>query len=85
MIDSVIETISTSLAIRKDTLSADTPLRKVLRDSIDAVELIAVLTERYRVQIEPGDLDRIETVGDVARYVEAHAEERTASDPLDVF
>ena len=38
-------------------------------DSIDLVELVAVLTNRYRVRIEPDELLRIRTVGDIVDFV----------------
>ena len=85
MIDLIIETITSSLPVRRDQLSASTPLRKIVRDSIDAVELIAILDDRYQVQITPADLDDIRTLGDVARYVELHLGEASEADPLETF
>ena len=85
MIDQVMETIRSALPARGDSVTADTPLRVVVRDSIDAVELIAVLTEEYRVRIDLDAFEKIQTLGDVARYVTAHAGEAEGEDPLEVF
>lgn len=85
MIDSVIETIRASLPVRQASLSAETPLSKIVRDSIDTIELIAVLAHKYQIHIEPSDLEGIQTIGDIARYVELHAGEASDDDPLDSF
>jgi acyl carrier protein len=44
------------------------------------VELVAVLSDRYQIAIDPDELRRIKTVGDIARYVEAHRGEAAGKD-----
>ena len=85
MIDQVIETIKSSFPVRRGGITASTQLRNLVRDSLDAVELVAVLTEEYRVRIDLNALDTIETVGDIARYLELHAGDLSDTDPLDAF
>jgi acyl carrier protein len=70
--DDVIETIRETLSIKEGKISLRTPIQKIVRDSIDMVELVAVLSDRYQVVIEPDALRRIKTVGDIDRYVKAH-------------
>jgi acyl carrier protein len=78
----VFDTIRGVFAFREAAITERTPLRRLLRDSLDAVELIAVLSDTYRLLIEPADLDAIETVGDVVAYVRAHAGEAPEGGPL---
>ena len=71
MSDDLLETIRETLSIREGEISLRTPITKIVRDSIDMVEL-AVLSDRYQIAIDPDELRRIKTVGDIARYVKAH-------------
>jgi len=70
--DDLLETIRETLSIREGDISLRTPITKIVRDSIDMVELVAVLSDRYQIAIDADELRRIKTVGDIARYIEAH-------------
>ena len=72
MSDDLLETIRETLSIREGEISLRTPITKIVRDSIDMVELVAVLSDHYQIAIDADELRRIKTVGDIARYVEAH-------------
>jgi len=78
--DDLIETIRETLSIKEGEISLRTPISKIIRDSIDMVELVAVLSDRYQIAIDPDELRRIKTVGDIARYVEAHRGEAAGQD-----
>jgi len=78
--EDLIETIRETLSIKEGEISLRTPIGKVIRDSIDMVELVAVLSDRYQIAIDPDELRRIKTVGDIARYVEAHRGEAAGQD-----
>jgi acyl carrier protein len=78
--DDLIDTIRETLSIKEGEISLRTPISKIIRDSIDMVELVAVLSDRYQIAIDPDELRRIETVGDIARYVKAHRGEAAAKD-----
>jgi len=80
MSDELLEMIRETLSIKEGEISLRTPISKIIRDSIDMVELVAVLSDRYQIAIEPDELRRIKTVGDIARYVEAHRGEAAAKD-----
>ncbi len=80
MSEDLIETIRETLSIKEGEISLRTPIGKVIRDSIDMVELVAVLSDRYQIAIDPDELRRIKTVGDIARYVEAHRGEAAGQD-----
>jgi len=81
----VIGTIRDALSLRADQVTPDTNLRQILRDSIDAIDLIAALSERYQLEIDTEALTRIQTVADVAAYVERHRGEAGERPALDRF
>ena len=80
MSDDLLETIRETLSIKEGDISLRTPISKVIRDSIDMVELVAVLSDRYQIAVDPDQLRRIKTVGDIARYVESHRGEAAGQD-----
>lgn len=41
-------------------------------DSLDTVELIMQLEEAFNIQIPDEDAEKISTVGDAVKYIEAH-------------
>jgi acyl carrier protein len=45
-------------------------------DSLDIVELIMALEDEYGLEIPDEDAEKIETVGDAIRYIEAHLAEK---------
>jgi len=78
--DDLLETIRGALSIKEGEISLRTPINKIVRDSIDMVELVAVLSDRYQIAIDPDELRRIKTVADIARYVDAHRGEAAGHD-----
>ena len=40
-------------------------------DSLDTVELVMALEERFRIEIPEEDVERMKTAGDVVSYVES--------------
>jgi acyl carrier protein len=79
--DDLIETIRETLSIKAGQISPRTPIERIVRDSIDMVELIAVLSDRYQVTIAPEELRRIKTVGDIDRYIKAHPGKAEGNQP----
>jgi acyl carrier protein len=41
-------------------------------DSLDTVELVMALEEEFGVEISDEDAEKIQTVGDVIKYIEQH-------------
>ena len=80
MSDDLLETIRETLSIKEGDISLRTPISKVIRDSIDMIELVAVLSDRYQIEVDPDELRRIKTVGDIARYVDAHRGQAASHD-----
>ena len=42
-------------------------------DSLDTVELVMALEEEFGIEISDEDAEKIQTVGDVSRYIDEHA------------
>ena len=69
MKDEIIETIRTTLYKKPNQVNDSTLLEEIAKDSMDIVELIAVLSDKYKVAIEPSKMNHIKTVGDIVDYV----------------
>ena len=65
----ILETVRGVFYASGRAVSEQSLIEDLASDSIDLVELIAVLTNRYRVRIEPDELLRIRTVGDIVEFV----------------
>lgn len=44
-------------------------------DSLDIVELIMQLEEKYDIEIPDEDVEKIATVGNIVEYIKVHSEE----------
>lgn len=65
----IIATIRATLYLPEDTVDEATKIEAIAKDSMDVVELIAVLSSKYQVRIEPSKMNNIETVGDIVEYI----------------
>ena len=75
VIDDVIAVVSRTLKdVDESKVSMDTSFEQDLgADSLDLVELIMELEENYDFTIPDEDAQKLTTVGDVVRYIEANA------------
>ena len=71
--DDVARVISETLHVPRGDVSPETPIADLVQDSMDIVELIAVLTSTYGLDMDPAQLGKMKRVGDVERYVARHA------------
>jgi acyl carrier protein len=69
MRDEVIKVIQETLNLRSDQLKETTQLEEIAKDSMDIVELVAVLGGKYQVAIEPEKMGHIKTICDLIDYV----------------
>ena len=81
----IIETIRTTLYLKPDQINEQTPLEKIAKDSMDIVELIAVLSDKYSVAIEPSKMNHIKTIGDVVKYVLKNKSNKSSRPPIETF
>ena len=59
------------LQVEESDVNMDTNLMKDLSaDSLDAVEIIMAIEDEYGIEIPDEEAEKIQTVGDLVRYVE---------------
>jgi len=68
----IIETIRESLKLGKKEIVENSKIEDLIQDSLDLVELVAVLSNKYKIVIHTSELQNIVTVGDIINYVEKH-------------
>ena len=72
MLKEVRESIAEQLNIPVEQITADSLLIEDLQaDSLDIVELIMGLEERYDIEIPDEDLPSLRTVGSIVSYIES--------------
>lgn len=76
----ILKIIQESFPIKKDDITVDTPLDKVIRDSMDFIELVAILSAKYKLSPDPKKLNKIRTISDIAKYI-LSKEPKTDSTP----
>jgi acyl carrier protein len=64
--------ISEQLGVEEGELTIDTSFEDLDADSLDIVELVMALEEEFSLEISDDEVEKIKTVGDVVRYIEAN-------------
>lgn len=69
----VVEIISNRLGVSKEQITDQTTFQEDLgADSLDVVELVMELEEKFKIQIPDEEAEKIKTVGAAVDYVVAH-------------
>lgn len=72
--DTVRDIIADQLSIEPDKIEMDSTFIDDLgADSLDVVELIMSLEEEFDMEIPDEEAEKIDTVGDVVNYINAHS------------
>ena len=82
-LDGVKEVIDETLKYSGD-VTTDTKLKgDLIMDSLDGVELVMALEEKFGVEIPNEDMANLETVGDIVTYIDKKADRyRTNHNPV---
>jgi len=73
VLDAVREIIAKELNKKAEDINMDTRLVEDLgADSLDAVEIMFALEEKFGLEIEDDAALQMKTVGDLVNYIEAH-------------
>jgi acyl carrier protein len=69
----IVEIISNRLGVGKDQITDQTTFQEDLgADSLDVVELVMELEEKFKIQIPDEEAEKIKTVGAAVDYVVSH-------------
>ncbi|MDR0664248.1 MAG: acyl carrier protein [Helicobacteraceae bacterium] len=71
LLDDVKAIVVEQLSVHEDEVKEDSRFVEDLNaDSLDVVELVMALEEKFDVEIPDEDAEKIKTVGDVIKYIE---------------
>ena len=68
--EEIIGVLVDVLSISKQKISESTQLESIMTDSMEAIELVAVLSNKYNILVRPEMMNNIKTVGHLIKYVE---------------
>ena len=85
MKEDIINLIREILYIKEGKINEKTILEDVIKDSMQVIEFIAVLSNKYKLSIDPQEMGKIKTVGDLINYVDKKKNSRKSREPLDSF
>jgi len=73
--EAIREIISSKIQVDAEKITQETSLMKDLEaDSLDAVEIIMGIEEKFDIEIPDSAAEAFENVGDIVRYVESKIE-----------
>jgi len=73
--EAIKEIISNKIQVDANKITEETSLMKDLEaDSLDAVEIIMGIEEKFDIEIPDAAAEAFENVGDIVRYVESKIE-----------
>jgi acyl carrier protein len=73
LLEDVKEVVVEQLNVSPDEIKEDSKFVEDLgADSLDVVELVMALEEKFDIEIPDADAEKIVTVGDAIKYIEDH-------------
>jgi len=73
LLEDVKEVVVEQLNVSPDEIKEDSKFVEDLgADSLDVVELVMALEEKFDIEIPDADAEKIATVGDAIKYIEDH-------------
>jgi acyl carrier protein len=73
-LDGVKEIITDTLKFDGEITENSDLFKDLEADSLDAVELVMAIEEKFGVTVPDEEMPNLHTVGDIVNYVEAHKE-----------
>jgi acyl carrier protein len=68
--------VAQQLGVEEETIAAESSFVEDLgADSLDVVELVMALEDEFKIEIPDDQAEKIVTVGDAVKFIEAHAKE----------
>lgn len=73
MLETIKKLVAENLGIEEEAITENASFKEDLGvDSLDLFELVMALEEEYDLEIPTEDLEKLNTVGEVAAYIQAH-------------
>ena len=73
MIEQIKEMLAKQLRVDASTITESTNILEDLKsDSLDIVEMLMTIEDKYGINVPDEDVSSLKTVGDVAKYIESH-------------
>ena len=73
MLEKIIEVAAEELGVEAEKITEQTSFKEDLgADSLDLFQMVMSLEEEFGIEIPTEDLESLETVGDVVKYIEDH-------------
>ena len=85
MREQVLEAIRDAVPTPLTPISEETKVENLVLDSMDTVEIFAVLSIRFNAALEPGEMKHIKTVGDLIDYTIEKRGTAKGKPPLTIF
>lgn len=75
MLETIKKLVAENLGIEEEAITENASFKEDLGvDSLDLFELVMALEEEYDLEIPTEDLEKLNTVGEVAAYIQTHKE-----------
>ena len=68
--ENVISTVASNLRVPSNSITLQSPLTDLGADELDLVRIIVDLEDRYAISLTDEDVEKVETVGDIARLIQ---------------
>ncbi len=76
----VVAIIAEQLGVDPSEIKDDSKITEDLAaDSLDVVELVMALEEQFNAEIPDEDAEKLQTVGDIVKYIDAHQKDPKAT------
>ena len=73
MFEQIKKIVAENLNVEEDAITMEASFKEDLKaDSLDLFEMVMALEEEFDMEIPSEDLEQLETVKDVMKYIESH-------------
>ena len=81
----ILEAIREAVRADHRSVTEETSVENLVMDSMDMVEIFAVLSTRFKAAIEPSEMKHIKTVGDLVDYTIQNQGKANGKKTLTIF
>lgn len=74
--EEIKDIISRTVHIDRNTIGNGNTFKDLRLDSIDVVQVVAVIEDTYDIELDENEVDEIKTFSDFVKYVEQKIEEK---------